>query len=207
MRGSFHKACNMSNNFWICALETSEDHGKIKEQIDRRVLASLFQQFYKCTPQESWWATFFSPAAEKTRLKGLSYALSILTTLTWVPRFPSGNFPAPSIELFCDLVDHILAVNSTHKAHVDSSWRPWRAKPSNYGIEGKEAGILLAYQAAYLMAAHIFEFGTPMHIQILQDPIQRLKHGGITDTWLCGLSHRSSQVDGTTSCNTVRRST
>lgn len=162
----------------------------MKEIIDRKALASLYVELAQQQSKSgSQWQTGIShPVFHQTR-DVLDFN-ALLPPVQWWSHNRSSPILVQKgpILLLQSLVQYILSEDLVHRRKVKRTWKFWKWFDPNFGIEGKEANVLLAYQIAYHIASYIAQSGSREHKAWLKDSLKGLDSGGVTGTWLRKLS-------------------
>lgn len=165
---------------------------EFKETLDRLALSHLFHEsISQYENSKAWW----KPKTSKTHLDdlfGLEHEFENLPPRWWLERGdPESEKTSMSHIVFEDFIIRLNAVRCTHRR-----WKkflgPFRRNfPSNFGIAGKEARVLMAYQSVQHLGAYMSQYGENDSKDLVDDLFQQFQTGGETNKWLLGLASKA----------------
>lgn len=134
------------------------------EKLDRCTLVNLLHDSANITHNEE--------------LSRMADDLAEMSVGWWIQQKSCGNIPWKT---FKKLVNFVITSYRTHKiASAKRFWRQINDPCSNYGIEGYEASVLVAHQAAH----HISHYGGSHWAHFILKSCK----AQVTDRWLQGLA-------------------
>lgn len=172
----------------------------MKKRLDRDIFIYLCNKYCEEKPKPSWWVKISSLHLDQNPVGQFP---QLVVGATRASLTSHRQFTRPGDTLvgsIYTLLHHIVKLHSIHQQKVNESWIFWRELPENFGIEGEEPAVLLAYQAAQIIIEYPYQCGSADEKSELEVLSYRFGESGVTRTWISSLAPQNlGQVQGTPS--------